>query len=71
MSLYEIIRGLSTSNCKWTAPSNASTTHIPVSDNLKRRELLEEFIVWYFGSFVAPLLRVSDTIQRLSPLPTS
>lgn len=66
MSLYEIIRGLSTSNCKWTAPSNASTTHIPVSDNLKRRELLEEFIVWYFGSFVAPLLRTTFYITESS-----
>ena len=71
MSLPEIMRGLSTSTCKWNALSTASTTHIPVSDNLKRRELLEEFIVWYFGSFVSPLLRVSGTVQRLSRLPTS
>jgi telomerase reverse transcriptase len=32
---------------------------VPVTDSLKRRELLEEFIFWYFDSFVLPLLRVS------------
>ncbi|KAN0139057.1 Telomerase ribonucleoprotein complex - RNA binding domain containing protein [Lactarius tabidus] len=66
MSLHEIMRGLSTLNCKWTAPGNTSTTHIPISDNLKRRELLEEFIVWYFGSFVAPLLRTTFYITESS-----
>ena len=53
------MQGLSTTACKWTASSDASSSHAPVSDSLKRRELLEEFIIWYFGSFVAPLLRAS------------
>ena len=56
MSLHNIMQGLSTTDCEWTS-SNASSSYTPVSDSLKRRELLEEFIVWYFGSFVAPLLR--------------
>lgn len=59
MSLHNIMQGLSTTACKWTASSDASSSRSPVSDSLKRRELLEEFIVWYFGSFVAPLLRAS------------
>jgi hypothetical protein len=53
------MQGLSTTGCKWTTLTNASSPHIPASDNLKRRELLEDFIIWYFGSFVAPLLRAS------------
>jgi hypothetical protein len=56
MSLHGIMQGLSIKGCKWTTSSNASS---PASDSLKRRELLEEFIIWYFGSFVAPLLRAS------------
>jgi hypothetical protein len=56
------MQGLSTTGCKWTASGNASSPHTPASDSLKRRGLLEEFIVWYFGSFVAPLLRASLTI---------
>lgn len=59
MSLHGIMQGLSTAGCKWTTSNNASSPHIPASDSLKRRELLEEFIIWYFGSFVAPLLRAS------------
>ena len=59
MSLHNVMQGLSTTACKWTASSGASFSYAPVSDSLKRRELLEEFIIWYFGSFVAPLLRVS------------
>jgi len=53
------MQGLSATGCKWTTSSNASSPHIPASDSLKRRELLEELIIWYFGSFVAPLLRAS------------
>lgn len=59
MSLHNIMQGLSTTACKWTASGGAPSSHTPVSGSLKRRELLEEFIVWYFGSFVAPLLRAS------------
>lgn len=29
-----------------------------VSDSLKRRELLEEFMFWYFDGFIMPLLKV-------------
>jgi RNA-binding protein of telomerase ribonucleoprotein complex len=66
MSLHDIMQGLSTTGCRWTASSSASSSHIPASDSLKRRELLEEFIIWYFGSFVAPLLRASLTARSVS-----
>ena len=59
MSLHGIMQGLSTTGCKWTTSSNSSSFHTSASESLKRRELLEEFVVWYFGSFVAPLLRAS------------
>ena len=62
MSLHSIMQGLSTTTCRWTVYGTAQTAHIPLSDSIKRRELLEEFIVWYFGSFVVPLLRVSGII---------
>ena len=68
MSLHVIMQGLSTTSCKWTASGSASTAHIPASDSIKRRELLEEFILWYFGSFAVPLLRASGTILSL-PFP--
>lgn len=30
-----------------------------VTDSLKRREIFEEFVFWYFNSFLLPLLSVS------------
>jgi Telomerase ribonucleoprotein complex - RNA binding domain len=62
MSLHSIMQGLSTTGCKWTAYGITSTAHTPASSSIKRRELLEEFIIWYFGSFVTPLLRASGSI---------
>lgn len=32
---------------------------VAVSDALKRRELLEDFMHWYFDSFVLTLIKVS------------
>lgn len=42
-------------------PSGAAfhkQTRVSVSDSLKRRELLEEFLFWYFDSFISLLLKV-------------
>ncbi len=39
--------------------SGEKQTRISVSDAAKRRELLEDFLYWYFDSFVLPLLKVS------------
>ncbi|KAK0223292.1 hypothetical protein IW262DRAFT_814466 [Armillaria fumosa] len=36
-------------------------TRVSVSDATKRRELLEDFLYWYFDSFVLSLLKVSLT----------
>ena len=40
-------------------------TRVPVTDTLKRREVLEEFLFWYFDSFVLPLLKVWLFLLRL------
>lgn len=39
-----------------------------VSDAKKRRELLEDFLFWYFDGFVSPLLKVSGLEMKLSKL---
>lgn len=36
---------------------------VSVSDSLKRRELLEEFLFWYFDGFILPLLKVHLAVQ--------
>lgn len=42
-----------------TGPGAHKQTRVSVSDSLKRRELLEEFLFWYFDSFLLQLLKVS------------
>ena len=44
--------------CDWLAPDSAQP-RVALTDALKRRELLEDFLFWYFDSFLIPLLRVS------------
>lgn len=39
-----------------------------VSDAKKRRELLEDFLFWYFDGFVSPLLKVGGPGLKLSKL---
>ena len=41
-------------------------SRVSVTDALKRRELLEEFIFWYFDTFLIPLLKVTVNMS-LSP----
>lgn len=62
LTLHYILQGFSTSDCDWLMPPGQAgqrQTRVPVTDALKRRELLEEFIFWYFDSFLLPLLKVS------------
>jgi telomerase reverse transcriptase len=59
LSLHYVIQGFRTSDCEWLAsPGKASQNYrTPVSDANKRRELLEDFLFWYFDGFVLPLLK--------------
>lgn len=65
INLHYIIQGLKTSDFSWLGTKSTSG-HVPVSDLLKRRDLLEDFLFWYFSSFLLPLLRVSGTLAPLS-----
>lgn len=62
LTLHRILQGFSTSACDWLFPPGGGAqkqSRVSVSDALKRRELLEEFIFWYFDSFVLPLLKTT------------
>jgi len=61
LTLHRILQGFSTSACDWLFPTGKGArkqSRVSVSDALKRAELLEEFLFWYFDSFVLPLLKV-------------
>ena len=60
MTLHGVMQGLSTSECDWLLPQRkpGQQYHHNAVESLKRRELLEEFIFWYFDQFLIPLLKV-------------
>jgi telomerase reverse transcriptase len=65
LSLHHILQGFSTSECDWLTPPGTAArnqTRVSVTDALKRRELLEDFVFWYFDSFVSSLLKVCGTV---------
>lgn len=62
LSLHEVLQGFKINDCElWigTASERAKQQRSSVSDSIKRRELLEEFIYWFLESFVLSLIRVS------------
>ncbi|THH09180.1 hypothetical protein EW146_g8757 [Bondarzewia mesenterica] len=66
-TLHHIMQGVSISKCEWLALRSSMTEHrtsIPVSDSIKRRELMEEFLFWYFSSFLLTLLRTTFYITE-------
>jgi telomerase reverse transcriptase len=62
VSLHRVLQGFTTTECDWLIPPGNPGCHhgrVPVTDSLKRRELLEEFMFWYFDSFVIPLVKTT------------
>lgn len=62
LSVHRVLQHFRTSDCEWLTPHSAGDTgrlRVSVTDSLKRRELLEDFLLWYFDSFLIPILRVS------------
>ena len=66
ISLYRVLQEFSTTDCDWLIPPGKPGCYhgrVPVTDSLKRRELLEEFLFWYFDSFVIPLIKVREHLM--------
>ena len=61
LSLHHVLQGIKISKCKWLGPpytNDKSKERTNATDSLKRREIFEEFVFWYFSSFLLPLLSV-------------
>jgi len=61
LTLHYVLQGFSIAECYWLIPPGLGMKkqgRVSVTDALKRRELLEEFMFWYFDSFVLPLIKV-------------
>lgn len=67
MTLHNILQGVSTSECEWLLPPRKARQQFghSVPESRKRRELLEEFLFWYFDQFLLPLLKVCTFIYKL------
>ncbi|KAF4597579.1 hypothetical protein EYR40_008041 [Pleurotus pulmonarius] len=69
LSLHYVLQGFSTAACEWLMPPGEKAKNqrrVSVSDSLKRRELLEEFLFWYFDGFILPLLKTTFYITESS-----
>ncbi|KAF5367406.1 hypothetical protein D9758_003636 [Tetrapyrgos nigripes] len=68
LTLHTVLQGFSTSACEWLMPpGDGNKQHrVNASDQLKRRELLEDFIYWFFDSFVLALLRTTFYVTESS-----
>lgn len=71
LSLHHVLQNFSTTDCDWSIPPGQGAlqqVRVSRSDALKRRELLEDFLLWYFDSFVVPLLRASISAYATSDI---
>ncbi|PFH53166.1 hypothetical protein AMATHDRAFT_39050 [Amanita thiersii Skay4041] len=69
-TLHYIMQGFQISDCDWLIPPGRAcqNTRVPVSDAIKRRELLEDFLFWFFDGFVLPLLKASSKCRWFNGL---
>ncbi len=68
LTLHNVMQGFSTADCDWLIPPGPGAKNqyrVSVSDALKRKELLEEFLFWFFDSFVSPLIKVNKIEQNI------
>ena len=59
--MHNVLQGFRTADCEWLMPHTPGAlkqARVSVTDSLKRRELIEEFLFWYFDGFLIPLLKV-------------
>ena len=71
LTLHNVLQQLSTSECEWLHASATFKQRPNVYEMRKRREILEEFVYWYFDSFIRSLLKVTCPIPRLNALSNS
>ncbi|GAA6062681.1 hypothetical protein JCM10212_002504 [Sporobolomyces blumeae] len=64
ITLHSLLRGFSILSCEWLAPKPATTSEsgpkgAALTDLEKRKELVGEFLFWFFDSFLTELIRTT------------
>ncbi|KAG8870325.1 hypothetical protein FRB97_009861 [Tulasnella sp. 331] len=67
-TLHTVLQGLCLHDFDWLMPEGvrAQGQRSTASDDMKRRELLHEFIYWFFDSFLVPLLKTTFYVTESS-----
>ena len=71
VSLHHVLQDIKILKCEWLGPvrtEGKSKRRMNVTDFLKRREIFEDFVFWYFNSFLLPLLSVSSLFSTASTI---
>ncbi|KAG8975768.1 hypothetical protein FRB90_009409, partial [Tulasnella sp. 427] len=65
-TLHSLLQGFSIADCDWLMPisAKAQAHGQPASDDLKKRELLNELVYWLFDSFISSLLKTTFYITE-------
>lgn len=65
ITLHTVLQRLSVSECEWllSTSDKASAQRANHAEACKRRELLEEFVYWFFDSFIMQLLKVGTHLE--------
>ncbi|KAG8970574.1 hypothetical protein FRC03_006703 [Tulasnella sp. 419] len=67
VTLHTVSQDIKLNDCTWLIPSGAEKgKRTSVSDDLKRRELWNEFLYWFFESFLVPLLKTTFYVTESS-----
>ncbi|PIL35516.1 hypothetical protein GSI_02244 [Ganoderma sinense ZZ0214-1] len=68
-TVHNVLQGFRTTDCDWLMPHTPGArkqSRVSVTDSLKRRELAEEFLFWYFDGFLIPLLKTTFYVTESS-----
>lgn len=61
-SIHHMLQGFAADDLVWLGASPAQPQgRTSQSDHLKRRQLLEELVFWFYDGFLMPLIRVSSS----------
>lgn len=69
LTMHDLLQDFSICDCDWLIPANkrAQAQRVTPTDDMKRREILHEWVWWFYVGFVASILKVRSLpfISRL------
>lgn len=64
-SMHHMLQGIAPDQVPWLSSSPEASSRINASENVKRRQLVEELLFWLYDGFLIPLIRVRhESVSR-------